>query len=109
MFYEVHDWIQQQPGWSIQDNFVMTHWKDQALAHTLTIAAEFHQTHKDDEYSILEPNTQISLALGSEIDEETIVAAEKVKRMEQFKYMDVLMTPAMAIPAKSIGAGVSSY
>ncbi|KAF4700161.1 hypothetical protein FOZ62_024187 [Perkinsus olseni] len=115
MFYEVHDWIQEQPGWSIKDNFVMTHWKDQALAHTLTIAAEFHQTHKDDEYSILEPNTKISLALGSEIDEETIAAAEKVKRwasekwMEQFEKMDVIMTPAMAIPAQPIGSGVSSY
>lgn len=61
----------------------------------LTIASEFHQAHKDDKLSILEPNTkvpgqtpfctpavfpQISLALGSNIDDSITDAAERMKR-----------------------------
>ncbi|KAF4661810.1 hypothetical protein FOL46_005604 [Perkinsus olseni] len=115
MFYDVRDWIHQQPGWSIKDNFVMTHWNEQAISHTLTIGSEFHQTHKNDVIDILEPNTKISLDLGSEVDEGIIEAAEKVKKwaserwLEQFEKMDAVMTPSMAIPPQIIQKGVNKY
>ncbi|KAF4700529.1 hypothetical protein FOZ63_014079 [Perkinsus olseni] len=112
MFYEVHDWIQQQPGWSIKDNFVTTHWKDQALAHALTIVSEFYRNYKNDKIEMLEPNSKFLLALGSEIDEEMIDAAERVKkraseqRTQQFEHMDAVITPAMAVPAQRIEDGI---
>ncbi|KAF4700159.1 hypothetical protein FOZ62_024185 [Perkinsus olseni] len=112
MFYEDRDWIQQQPGWSIHDNFMTTHWKEQALAHTLIIVSEFHRNYKNDKIEMLEPNTKFFLALGSEIDKEMIDAAERVKKwaseqwMQQFEHMDAVITPAMAVPAQHIEDGI---
>ncbi|KAF4654474.1 hypothetical protein FOL47_009964 [Perkinsus chesapeaki] len=115
LFDEVATWLRSQEGITIDGNFVMTNWKQQALAHTLTIASEFAVAHRNDNLDILEPNTKLSLALGKEVKPRTIAAAEKVKQwaseqwMEQFEKMDVVITPAMAMPAQPIKEGIDTY